>query len=94
VLDASNTMSSIRHLADLIGSTRHKHARALQADLLRLQTTYGRHAVSEALALSQQQDLRASLSISGQRQRQRAERQSERMAQEQFRKREDSDGRC
>jgi|RhiMetdeSRZDD1v2_1073273.scaffolds.fasta_scaffold661890_2 hypothetical protein len=82
------------HLADLIGSIRHKHARALRADLLRLQTTYGRHAVSEALALSQQQDLRASLSVSGERQRRHEQREGERMAQELFRKREDSDGRC
>jgi hypothetical protein len=33
-----------------------KHARALQADLLTLQVTYGRDAVSQAMTLSQQRE--------------------------------------
>lgn len=63
---------SAKGLADKIGAIRQQYAHALQADLLALEKRFGRDAVAAAAALSQQQDLRASLSASGRRQRQHA----------------------
>jgi hypothetical protein len=60
----------------------------MSSDLARLRTQYGNRLVDQALQLSRQTDLRASFSISGERQRRHAERQSEREAQELFARKE------
>ena len=62
-------MSSIKDLADYIGTLRLRYARALQSDLARLKAEHGSHAVSEALQICKQAELKASLSISGERRR-------------------------
>lgn len=75
----------LRDLSDLVSATRSKHARALEADLVRLRTQYGSVAINQADALAEQRDLRQSLSISGQRVRQRQTRESDRLAAAVFR---------
>ena len=87
-------MASVAHLANFITTRRSYYAKQMASDLARLRVEYGNQLVDEALQLSRQADLRASLSVSGQRQRQHERRQSEREAQELFRKRGQSDGRC
>lgn len=52
--------TSTRKLVGLVDALRYQHARALRADLLSLEARYGHKAVSDALTVSQQQDLRAS----------------------------------
>lgn len=63
---------SAKGLADKVSAIQQTHARALRADLLRLETRYGTRAVTEAMAFAKQRELRATLSIGGQRQRQHA----------------------
>ena len=78
-------MTTIREISNLIATMRSKHAAALAADLTRLRTQYGSVAIDQADALAKQRDLRQSLSISGQRVRQRQLRESDRLAAEVFR---------
>jgi hypothetical protein len=76
-----------RDLAAKVSAIRQTHARALQADLSRLETRYGREALNNAMGLSRERELRATMSTSGRRQRQHARGEDMRMAAEEiFRK--------
>jgi hypothetical protein len=82
--------SSIQDLADLIATLRSRHSQAFRSDLLRLRTQYGARAVAEAFALCRQAEARASVSVSGAKAKQRAERADVRLAQALFARRERS----
>ena len=78
----------LRDLADYISQLRHKHARALKSDLTLLQDKYGPTLVRQALALSQQTDLRNRMRVDGHRSRNHARLESDQLAAEVFAKRE------
>jgi hypothetical protein len=83
--------STVHDLASLIAALRSRYARALQSDLLRLRAVHGGRAVNEALSLCREGEVRSSLSISGARAKQRADRADARLAQSLFRRKDVSE---
>ena len=60
-------MANIKDLADYIGAMRSRCARAPQFDLCHLKAEHDNDAVNEALQICRQAELKASLSVSGER---------------------------
>ncbi len=77
-------MASIKDLADYIGAMRSRCARAPQFDLCHLTAEHGSDAVNEALQICRQAELKASLSVSGERCRRHDARADERTTQAAF----------
>lgn len=77
-------MTTVREISNLVAAVKARHHAALNADLVKLRTTFGSAAVAEALRLLDQNSLRDALSASADKHRRYAARQADEAAQQLF----------